>query len=96
MSKDTTDVPNHFFEKDTGKETHAVIQKYSQMTEEEKKLWAIQKLRKKAEEVGHMPTKADFEPPEKIRIKAVFGPWPRALEAAGLKTPKEQKKSNRR
>ncbi len=63
---------------------------------EEPRIWAIRQLRKKATEVGRLPTKADFEPKDKIRIKAALGPWPRALEAAGLKEPKEKKTANRR
>ena len=70
--------------------------KQTDWTEDQRRIWAIQQLRKKAEEVGRMPTKADFEPIEKIRIKAALGPWPRALEAAGLKEPKEKKNPNRR
>ena len=55
------------------------------MTEEYKKVWAAQQLRQKAEELGRLPTKADFDGATKARIKAFLGPWPRALEAAGLK-----------
>lgn len=62
-------------------------------TEDQRRLWSIQQLRKKADEVGRLPTKADFEPIDKIRIKAALGPWPRALEAAGLKEPREKKKA---
>ena len=70
--------------------------KQVKMTEDQRKIWSIQQLRKKADEVGRLPTKADFEPIDKIRIKAALGPWPRALEAAGLKEPKEKKTANRR
>ena len=62
-------------------------------TEDQRRIWSIQQLRKKADEVGRIPTKADFEPIEKIRIKSALGPWPRALEAAGLKEPREKKKA---
>ena len=65
-------------------------------TEDQRRIWSIQQLRKKADEVGRIPTKADFEPIDKIRIKTALGPWPRALEAAGLKEPKEKKTANRR
>ena len=44
----------------------------------------------KAEELGKLPRKADFVDVDCIRIKAALGPWPRALEAAGLKTPKTE------
>ena len=67
------------------------IPKANSMTEEQWKVWAIRQLQDKAKEKGGTPTKADFEAVEKIRIKAALGPWPRALEAAGLKEPKEKK-----
>ena len=50
--------------------------------------WAIRTLRKRAAELGHPPQKADFDDATKARIKTFLGPWPRALEAAGLKEPK--------
>ena len=58
------------------------------MTTEEKKSLAIDLLRQKAEEVGRVPYKDDFDEPTRSRIKAFLGPWPRALEAAGLKEPR--------
>lgn len=61
------------------------------MTDTEKRDWAIQQLQRKAQELGHPPTKADFDGAIKARIKAFLGPWPRALEAAGLKEPKAVK-----
>ena len=35
------------------------------------------------------PKRADFSEREVVAIKAFFGPWPRALEAAGLKPPRD-------
>ena len=35
------------------------------------------------------PKRSDFSPEEVNAVKAHFGPWPRALEAAGLKEAKE-------
>ena len=58
------------------------------MTSEEKKSWAEELLRQKAAELGRLPKKDDFEEPTRSRIKAFLGPWPRALEAAGLKEAK--------
>lgn len=58
------------------------------MISEEKKNYAAELLLKKANELGRIPKKADFEPLEISRIKAYLGPWPRALEYAGLKEPK--------
>ena len=60
------------------------------MTPEEKKAWAEDLLRRKCQEIGRMPTKKDFDSATCAQIKAYLGPWPRALESAGLKTPKEK------
>jgi hypothetical protein len=35
------------------------------------------------------PRRSDFSEPEIVAIKAFLGPWPRALEAAGLKPPRD-------
>ena len=58
------------------------------MTNEEKKLWAEELLQKKFKELGRLPKKDDFDEATRSRIKAFLGPWPRALEAAGLKEPR--------
>lgn len=58
------------------------------MTSDEKKLWAEELLRVKHKELGRLPRKDDFDEPTRSRIKAFLGPWPRALEAAGLKEPR--------
>ena len=58
------------------------------MTNEEKKRLAEELLREKHKELGRMPRKDDFDEATRSRIKAFLGPWPRALEAAGLKTPR--------
>ena len=42
-------------------------------------------MRKKSTELDRLPRKDDFDEPTRSRIKAFLGPWPRALEAAGLK-----------
>jgi len=34
------------------------------------------------------PKRSDFEEREIVAIKAFLGPWPRALEAAGIKPPR--------
>ena len=60
------------------------------MTEEQKKEWAIRQLQCRAQELGRPPIKADFDDATRARIKAFLGPWPRALEAAGLKEPKKK------
>ena len=58
------------------------------MTNDEKKSWAEELLREKHKELGRLPRKDDFDEPTRSRIKAFLGPWPRALEAAGLKDPR--------
>lgn len=57
------------------------------MTPEEKKAWAVGKLCEKATELNRIPKKEDFDSVTRSRIKAFLGPWPRALEASGLKEP---------
>lgn len=70
------------------------------MTSDEKKSWAVELLRQKATDIGRLPKKDDFDEPTRSRIKAFLGPWPRALEAAGLKeakpAPEKIKKKKRR
>lgn len=58
------------------------------MTNQEKRSLAEELLREKAKELGRVPLKNDFDEPTRSRIKAFLGPWPRALEAAGLKEPR--------
>jgi len=55
------------------------------MADDGKRNWAIQQLRGRTQELGHPPRKADFDDATRARIKAYLGPWPRALEAAGVK-----------
>ena len=59
---------------------------------EEKKLWAVELLQAKHKENGRLPKKDDFDEITVSRIKAFLGPWPRALEAAGLKEAKTRQK----
>ncbi len=60
------------------------------MISDEKKSWAVELLRQKEKEIGRLPKKEDFDVTTMSRIKAFLGPWPRALEAAGLKEPKKK------
>ncbi len=46
-------------------------------------------LRLKAQELGRMPKKSDFLDNEINMVKSCLGPWPRALEEAGLKEVSE-------
>lgn len=65
------------------------------MTPEEKKGWAIGQLQSCAETLCRLPKKDDFDQATRARIKAFLGPWPRALEAAGLKEPRPNKKRSK-
>ena len=58
----------------------------------EKKAWAEEILRQKANELGRLPTKKDFDVATSSRIKAFLGTWPHALECAGLKEAKSRRK----
>lgn len=49
----------------------------------------VRLLQAKAAQTGEMPKKSDFTDYEVMQIKAFLGPWPRALEAAGLKALRE-------
>ncbi|MBQ8504159.1 MAG: hypothetical protein IJ491_07770 [Clostridia bacterium] len=67
------------------------------MITEEKKNYAAELLRQKYDEIGRVPKKEDFDAVSVSRIKAYLGPWPRALEYAGLKEAKpELKKTKKR
>ena len=57
-------------------------------------------IQQKAEELGNIPKKSDFDNETASMIKSFFGPWPRAMEAAGVKEPNleriEKKREKRR
>lgn len=55
------------------------------MKSNEKQAWAVSMLQTKYAETGRLPMKSDFDVVTLSRIKAFLGPWPRALEKAGLK-----------
>lgn len=63
------------------------------MTSEEQQSWAVRQLLEKQAETGRLPLKSDFDAITLSRIKSFLGPWPRALEKAGLKAKKEAEKS---
>ncbi len=58
--------------------------------------YCIELLQRKYKETGIYPRKADFSVVEMSAIKSYLGPWPRALEAAGIKEPKDNTKADRR
>ncbi len=45
--------------------------------------------------LSRYPQRSDFEDEEVCAIKAFLGPWPRALEAAGLKPPRDDDRRQR-
>lgn len=61
----------------------------------DKEAAAIRLLQEKAAELGRLPKKQDFEAALVSWIKSSLGPWPRALEKAGLK-PVSQTYLNRK
>ena len=64
----------------------------------EKQTQCIALLQETAKALGRLPQKSDFDPEVMGQIKNLLGPWPRALEAAGLKaqnTRQEQKLQKR-
>ncbi len=66
------------------------------MISDEKKYWAEELLRQEGRRLGRLPKKDDFDEPTRSRIKAYLGPWPRALEAAGLKAVKNGSQVNKK
>lgn len=56
----------------------------------------IQLIQQKAEELGRFPKKSDFDVQTISMIKSLFGPWPRALEAAGVKLPNHERLQKKR
>ena len=64
---------------------------------------AISMLTEKARELSlagedKLPRRSDFDAESVVAIKSHLGPWPRALEAAGLKPPRpyDRLEKNRR
>ena len=49
-----------------------------------------------AKGLSRYPQRSDFEDREVVAIKAFLGPWPRALEAAGIKPPRESEPEHAR
>ena len=57
----------------------------------------ISLLEKKYFELGQerYPKRSDFAEHEVVAIKAHLGPWPRALEAAGIKAPRDDDRAEK-
>ena len=61
---------------------------------------AVRLLRDRAETLAQagetrFPKRSDFTEREVVAIKALLGPWPRALEAAGLKAPRSDGRADK-
>lgn len=65
------------------------------MPQDEKKEYCLSLLRQMHQRTGQLPKKSDFEEQQVMLIKNCLGPWPRALEAAGLKEPPAVTRSDR-
>lgn len=57
---------------------------------------AVEILKAKANKLGRMPKKSDLTESELCFVKGVLGPFPRALEQAGLKEKRKPKDVKRR
>lgn len=45
--------------------------------------------------IDRYPKRSDFSEREVVAVKAFLGPWPRALEAAGIKPPRDDDRNMR-
>ncbi len=57
-------------------------------------------LREKSDQLAagnasRFPQRSDFDEEQVVAIKSFLGPWPRALEAAGLKPPRTDTRARR-
>ncbi len=57
---------------------------------EKSKEYYLNSLQAVAKRENRLPKKSDFSADDVNRIKGFFGPWPWALEAAGLKESKQE------
>ena len=48
-----------------------------------------------SQSIERYPQRSDFSDREVVAIKAFLGPWPRALEAAGIKPPRDDDRQQR-
>lgn len=65
-----------------------IMKKSLKTIDKDKLNWAVEQLKQKYESLGRIPKKEDFDEQTRARIKSFLGPWPRALETAGLKNKK--------
>lgn len=55
----------------------------------------IKLIRERYIDLGRLPKKSDFTENQVVMIKSYFGPWPRALESAGVKEKTNSDKAQR-
>lgn len=48
-----------------------------------------------SQSIERYPQRSDFSDREVVAIKAFLGPWPRALDAAGIKPPRDDDRPQR-
>ena len=65
------------------------------MKSETQKQEYIKMLTQKAKQLGRLPKKSDFDTQDVVKIKSFFGPWPHALEQAGLIAKKSERKASK-
>jgi len=60
-------------------------------------IFLLQNKQKELTEQGvvRYPQRSDFDELQVMAIKAFLGPWPRALEAAGIKPPRDDNHSQK-
>ena len=56
----------------------------------------IDQLKAVYEKEKRYPKKSDFSELDAARIKSFFGPWPRALEAAGITPSKAEERAEKK
>lgn len=59
----------------------------------DKREQAVKILVRKSHELGRLPKKSDLDERELCFVKGVLGPFPRALEKAGLKQQRTKDKN---
>lgn len=65
------------------------------MEYDERQKQCIQLLQERARALSRVPKKGDFSEETMCQIKNLLGPWPRALEAAGLKESTQAEREQR-
>ena len=64
------------------------LEEYIFMNEKLTREQCLELLKQKFIQLGRLPKRSDFSDYQVMMIKSFFGPWPRALEVAGVKPPR--------